>query len=54
MSCNNNCDQGKTCNCVMKDRSVFMDVMEGFITLAVIVGVITSVCMMFGYIWYRT
>ena len=52
--CNQNCDQGRTCNCELEYRSVFVDVMERFITLAVIVGVITSMCMLFGYIWYRT
>jgi hypothetical protein len=54
MSCNNNnCDQGRTCNCELEYRSIFVDVLEGVITLAVIVGIIASMCMMFGYIWYR-
>jgi hypothetical protein len=53
MSCNNNCDHGRTCNCDLEYRSIFVDVMEGVITLAVIVGIIASMCMMFGYIWYR-
>ena len=37
----------------MKDRSLFWDVMEGLITLATIVGIVASLCFLFGYIWYR-
>ena len=37
----------------MKDRDLFWDVMEGLVTLAVIVGIVASLCFMFGYIWYR-
>ena len=37
----------------MKDRSLFWDVMEGLVTLGVVIGIITSMCFMFGYIWYR-
>jgi hypothetical protein len=54
MTCNNNCDQGRTCNCVMKDRDLFWDVMEKLIALSVLVGIIASMCFLFGYIWYRT
>lgn len=53
MSCNNNCDQGRTCTCAMKNRSLFWDVMEGLVTLATIIGIITAGCMLFGYLWYR-
>ena len=53
MSCNQNCDQGRTCNCDLEYRSVFMDVMEGLVTLAVIAGIVVGMCFMFGYIWYR-
>jgi len=35
------------------DRNLFLDVMEGLLALAVTVGVIASMCFMFGYIWYR-
>jgi hypothetical protein len=27
--------------------------MEGFVTLAVIIGVVAVMCATFGYIWYR-
>ena len=37
----------------MQDRSLFWDVMEGLVALAVIVGIVASLCFMFGYIWYR-
>ena len=37
----------------MKDTNLFWDVMEGLVTLAVIIGIIVSLCFMFGYIWYR-
>ena len=52
MTCNNNCDQGRTCTCVMKDRSLFWDVMEGLVTLAVIIGIIVAFCFAVGYYWY--
>ena len=52
MTCNQNCNQGRRCNCCLKERDLFWDVMEGFVTLAFIVGVIASVCFMFGYYWY--
>jgi hypothetical protein len=50
--CTGNCDQGRTCTC-LRDRDLFWDVMEGLVTLAVVVGVIASLCFMFGYIWYQ-
>ena len=37
----------------MQDRSLFWDVMEGFVTLAVVIGVVASLCFVLGYIWYR-
>jgi hypothetical protein len=37
----------------MQDRSLFWDVMEGFVTLAFILGLVASLCALFGYIWYR-
>ena len=37
----------------MKDTNLFWDVMEGLVTLAVIIGIIVSLCFTFGYIWYR-
>ena len=52
MSCNQNCDQGRTCTC-LRDRSLFWDVMEGLVTLGVVVGIIASLCFTFGYIWYQ-
>jgi len=55
-----NCTQGRDCPVrneriaqVMKDRDLFWDVMEGLLTLGAIVGIIVSLCFMFGYIWYR-
>ncbi len=51
--CTGNCNQGRNCTC-LQDRSLFWDVMEGFVTLAVVIGVITSMCFMFGYLWYQT
>ena len=51
-----NCTQGRDCP-VRKarelDRDLFWDVMEGLVTLAVVVGVIASLCFTFGYIWYQ-
>lgn len=37
----------------LKDRDLFWDVMEGLVTLAVIIGIVASLCFMFGYFWYR-
>ena len=37
----------------LKDRDLFWDVMEGLVTLAVIIGIIASMCFLLGYIWYR-
>lgn len=54
MTCNQTCDQGRNCMCAqIKERHLFWDVMEGLVTLAVIVGVIAVMCFTFGYIWYR-
>ena len=36
----------------LKERSLFWDVMEEVVTLAVIVGIIASFCFMFGFLWY--
>ena len=36
----------------LKDRDLFWDVMEGAVTLAVMVGIIATLCFMFGYFWY--
>jgi hypothetical protein len=51
-----NCTQGRDCP-IRKtralDRNLFWDVMEGLVTLGVVIGIITSMCFMFGYIWYR-
>jgi len=51
-----NCTQGLDCP-VRKarelDRNLFWDVMEGLVTLGVVIGIIASMCFMFGYIWYR-
>jgi hypothetical protein len=52
MTCNQNCDQGRTCTCAMKDNGLFLDVMEGLVTLAVIIGVISAFCFVVGYYWY--
>ncbi len=54
-----NCTQGRDCPVrkarmeAMQDRSLFWDVMEGLVTLGVVLGIIVSLCFMFGYIWYR-
>jgi hypothetical protein len=37
----------------MKDRSLFWDVMEGLVTLGVVIGIIASMCFLFGYLWYQ-
>ena len=52
MTCNNDCDQGRNCDCA-KDRDLFWDVMEGLVTLSMIVGILVSICFLFGYFWYR-
>ena len=54
-----NCTQGRDCPVrneritqVMKERDLFWDVMEGLVTLAVIIGIIASLCFLLGYMWY--
>jgi hypothetical protein len=55
-----NCTQGRDCPVrkermeAVKNRSLFWDVMEKLIALSVLVGIIASMCFLFGYIWYRT
>jgi hypothetical protein len=51
-ACTGNCDQGRRCTCGLKQRSLFWDVMEGAVTLSVVIGVFTSLCFAFGYLWY--
>jgi hypothetical protein len=51
-TCTGNCDQGRRCTCGLKQRSLFWDVMEGAVTLSVVIGVFTSLCFAFGYLWY--
>ena len=52
-----NCTQGRECPVrkarATQDRDLFWDVMEGLVTLGVVLGIIVSLCFMFGYIWYR-
>ena len=36
----------------LKEQSLFWDVMEGLVTLAVVIGIFASLCVMFGYFWY--
>lgn len=36
----------------MKDSDLFWDVMEGLVTLAVIIGIIAALCFLLGYMWY--
>jgi ATP-dependent DNA helicase PIF1 len=33
---------------------VFWDVMEGLVTLSMIIGILAGICFLFGYFWYRT
>jgi len=51
--CTGNCNQGRNCTC-LQNRSLFLDVMEGFVTLAFVIGLVASLCLVFGYVWYRT
>lgn len=37
----------------LEGRSLFWDVMEGFVTLAFVIGLVASLCALFGYIWYQ-
>lgn len=39
---------------IKKDDNLFLDVVESLLTLAMIVGIIASLCVLLGYIWYRT
>ena len=54
-----NCRQGRDCPIrkeralAMRNRDLFWDVIEGLVSLSVFVGIIASLCFMFGYIWYR-
>jgi hypothetical protein len=34
------------------DNELFWDVMEGLVTLAVIIGIIVAFCFVMGYYWY--
>ena len=36
----------------LKDRDLFWDVMEGLVTLAMIVGILATLCFALGYFWY--
>lgn len=63
MNCCNSygiCTQGRDCPIrkerteATKNRNLFLDVIEGLISLSVLAGLIASMCFMFGYIWYRT
>jgi hypothetical protein len=36
----------------LKDADLFWDVIEGAITLLAMVGIIATLCFMFGYYWY--
>ena len=51
-----NCRQGRDCpvrkELMLKKRSLLLDVMEGVVTLATIIGIITAGCMLLGYVWY--
>jgi hypothetical protein len=51
--CTGNCDQGRKCICALKERDLFWDVMEGVVTLAVIIGVVAVMCFTFGFVWFR-
>lgn len=51
-SCNGNCDQGRNCTC-LKNSNLFWDAMEQLVALSVLVGIIASLCFLFGYIFYR-
>jgi len=54
-----NCTQGRDCPIrkeralAMQDRDLFWDVMEGLVTLGVVVGIIAAICFAFGFYWYR-
>jgi hypothetical protein len=52
MTCNNDCDQGRTCTCTPQ-QELFWQVMKNIVTLAVIIGVIATLCFSFGYFLYR-
>ena len=36
----------------LKDGDFFWDIVEGLVTLAALIGVITAACFTFGYFWY--
>jgi hypothetical protein len=36
----------------LKDRDLFWDVMEGAVTLCAVIGIIATLCFLFGYFWY--
>jgi hypothetical protein len=38
----------------LKDRDLFWDVMEGLVTLSMIIGILATLCFLLGYFWYRT
>jgi hypothetical protein len=35
-----------------EDRSLFWDVVESTIALLAVVGIVATLCFMFGYFWY--
>lgn len=41
--CTGNCDQGRRCTC-LKERSLFLDVMEGMVMLAAFIALIATLC----------
>jgi hypothetical protein len=56
-----NCTQGRDCPIrneriaqALKKNSLFWDVMKQLIALSVLVGIVASMCFLFGYIWYQT
>jgi hypothetical protein len=37
----------------LKDSDLFWDVMEGLVTLSMIIGILAGICFLFGYFWYQ-
>lgn len=37
----------------LEQPSLFWDLVEGLVTMAMIIGILVSMCFMFGYLWYR-
>ena len=53
MACNQNCDQGRICNC-REDPKLWIVFVTGVWTLLTMLGILSFGMMCLGYWWYKT